>query len=255
MGREIMRAIAASEPSLQLAGVWVRPDSPLLDRPMTEFAGPAASEVTASCDLSAVLATADVAIDFSLPAAVPNILQEAVKARKALVCGVSGLDQDTLTLMQSAARTVPLFYDRNMSIGVALLRRMVEQSGQVLGEGFSATISDLHHAEKRDAPSGTALMLGETLAAARGQDFKSVMRYDSEQAAVARNSDDIVFDVRREGLHPGAHTVVLAGPDENLSFSHTVTDRRVFAVGALRAAKWLHERPPGLYSMQDLLQG
>lgn len=255
MGREIMRAIAASEASLQLSGVWVRPDSELLDRPMTEFAGSAANGVTASCDLPSVVEAADVAIDFSLPDALPGILEVSVKARKALVCGVSGLDQDSLAAVQSAARTVPLFYDRNMSIGVALLRRMVEQSGRVLGSGFAARISDLHHAEKRDAPSGTALMLGETLAQARGQDFDSVMRYDAEQPAIAQNSDEIVFDVRREGLHPGAHTVVLTGPDENLSFSHTVTDRRVFAVGALRAAQWLHGRPPGLYSMQDLLGG
>lgn len=252
MGREIMACIR-DDPGLALAGVWVRPGSRLLGASMAEYAGPGASPVVASSDLPAVLANADVAIDFSLPAATPAILDAVQRASTPLVCGVSGLSADLQAALRRTADVAPVFYERNMSIGIAVMRRLVADAARLLGPEFSASVHDLHHAAKLDAPSGTALMLGEALAAARKQAFAEVMRYSADGTPTARNNADIVFDVRREGQHPGNHTVRFAGAAETLAISHDVSDRRVFAIGAVRAARWLRDRPAGFYGMQDML--
>jgi 4-hydroxy-tetrahydrodipicolinate reductase len=252
MGREIMACIN-EDPGLTLAGVWVRPGSSLLGVSMAEYAGPGAAAVTASSDLPAVLAAADVAIDFSLPAATPAILDAVCKSSTPLVCGVSGLNADLQAALQRAAGAVPVFYERNMSIGIALMRRLVADAARLLGPDFAASIHDLHHAAKLDAPSGTALLLGEALAAARNQVFADVMRYNADGTPAARSDGDIVFEVRREGQHPGSHTVRFQSAAETLSIRHDVSNRRVFASGAVRAARWLRGRPAGFYTMQDLL--
>lgn len=254
MGLELLAAIAADPERWQLAGLWVRPDLLSTAAELPGMPG-AASAVVVSSDLSAVIETADVAIDFTLPSATGNVLSCALDSNKPLVSGVSGLDTAQLEALRRASASIPLFYSRNMSIGIALLRRAVEEAGSVLGAEAEALISDLHHAAKIDAPSGTALLLGEALAAARGQDFGEVMRYDAAAGrGTRRHSGDILFEVRREGSHPGRHTVRLAARGETLMFTHDVRNRGVFATGALRAAGWLAGRPSGLYGMQDLLR-
>lgn len=220
MGRELLRLLPRPDDGLELAAVWSR-------RPL---------EVAAlvSDDLEKVVDAGDVVVDFTLADVTASVAASVQRARKPLVCGVSGLDSRAMAALQAAAESVPVFYERNMSVGVALLCRIVAEAGAVLGTGVSAEITDLHHAGKRDAPSGTALMLGEVLKAARGR-------------------DDIVYTVHREGTHPGHHSVRLTGNGETLTLAHEVGERRVFAAGALRAARWLHGRAPGLYGMQDLL--
>lgn len=256
MGREILSAMAADPARFRLAGLWVRDGQQAGAAVLTALAGAAAGDAIAHSDLPAVLADADVAIDFTLPEAACTVADAAKTAGKPLVCGVSGLGAAELAALRSAAQEIAVFYERNMSIGIALLRRAVEEAGRVFGAGAEAEISDLHHAAKIDAPSGTALLLGEALAAARGQDFGAVMRYDAASGhGTRRRAGDIVFDVRREGEHAGRHTVTLANGPETLSFRHEVRDRGVFAVGALRAASWLAGRPPGLYGMADMLAG
>jgi 4-hydroxy-tetrahydrodipicolinate reductase len=252
MGRQILAEIAHSDHCV-LGGVWVRPGSELLGIDMSRFAGASAKGVVASCDIDAALKGSDVAIDFSLPEAWPAVLNATLVSNIALVCGVSGLSHDDLHAMREAARSIPLFYDRNMSIGVAVMRHLVRQAGALLDSDFSATIHYTHHAQKRDAPSGTALLLGETLARSRGQDFAQVMRYKPAEAALRGDPGDIVFHVVREGTHPGRHTLTLQSKAEQLAITHEVNDRRVFAIGALRAARWLSGKPAGLYDMQHLL--
>lgn len=251
MGRELISAVAAGGGNeVELASVWVRDRAALVDSlPVPERSVLDAAH--AGRDLDAVLARADVAIDFTLPAATLRILEAVAEAGKPLVCGVSGLDEAVMRRMRTLADSVPVFYDRNMSFGIAVLTALVTRAGGVLGPEFVAEVHETHHVHKRDAPSGTALKLGEALAAARRQDFGRVYRY-TERAPERQGPDDIVFLVTREGENPGEHSVVFRSEAETLELAHRVRDRRVFATGALRAAKWLIRQPPGYYQMSDL---
>ncbi len=228
MGSELQQAIAA-DAGLALAGVWTR-----------------------GKDLQSVLEPADVAVDFTLPQATIAILDAVVRLNKPLVCGVSGLDEEALARMRAAASSVPVFYDRNMSFGIAVMTELARRAGAALGPEFTAGILETHHVHKVDAPSGTALKLGEALADARGQDFASVYRYGGNEPPPRRSPDEILFSAAREGENPGEHTVVFSSGAETLELAHKVRNRRVFALGALRAARWLRRQQPGLYGMRDL---
>jgi len=213
------QAIAASvdqHPDLRLAGIWTRDD-----------------------DLDALVASADVVIDFSLPEGTEQVLAAVVRHKKPLVCGVSGLDDERMSLLESAAAEIPLVYDRNMSLGIAVLERSVREAAATLGANFEVRIAETHHVHKKDAPSGTALKLGEAVAEARGDSDTAAIRYESE----------------RRGEVPGDHEVTMSSSTESVSFAHSVTTRQVFADGALRAAQWLAGQPPGRYGMQDVLFG
>lgn len=248
MGRQVLRAIV-ERPDVALGGVWVRRAGELSDRDLDAIGGDAASS-----DLAAVIDGADVALDFTLPAANGAIVEAVVAAGKPYVCGVSGLDDSDLASMRAAARAIPVFHDRNMSLGVAVMRRLAEGAAAVLGEDFPVRIHDTHHAGKRDAPSGTALLLGEALAAGRGRRLRDVMHYDPDgDPPTPIAPGDIVFHVTRAGEYPGRHEVCFEGTAERLTLIHDVGDRAVFALGALRAARWVVAQPPGLYDMQDLL--
>jgi 4-hydroxy-tetrahydrodipicolinate reductase len=252
MGREIIRAMTGND-ELRLAGVWARKKSPALQKYVAESAGPAAGAVAISDDLASVLNAADVAIDFSLPEAAHKVLDAVLAAAKPLVIGVSGLDRAAIDELEDVARTIPILYDRNMSLGIAVLDGLVRQAVASLGAGFEAEIHETHHRHKVDAPSGTALKLGASLAAARNQDFEAVKRYEPAGLERPLAPGEIGFEVRREGEIPGEHTVILYNEAERLELKHAVSSRRVFADGALRAAQWLSDRPPGLYAMRDLL--
>jgi 4-hydroxy-tetrahydrodipicolinate reductase len=252
MGQEIMRAMVGND-ELRLAGVWARNKSPALQKYVAESAGPTAGAIAISDDLASVLNAADVAIDFSLREATHKVLVAVLAAAKPLVIGVSGLDRAAVDELEDAARTIPILYDRNMSLGIAVLDGLVRQAVASLGAGFEAEIHETHHRHKVDAPSGTALKLGASLAAARNQDFESVKRYEPAGLERPLAPGEIGFEVRREGEIPGEHTVILYNEAERLELKHAVTSRRVFANGALRAAQWLSDRPPGLYAMRDLL--
>jgi len=241
MGHEIQSCIEESE-DLQMASIWVRDDS-------IDDSG---SPCVQSMDLTAVLAPADVAIDFTLPAATDQVIDAVTDAHVPLVCGVSGLTEDSRQHIADVSKEIPILYDRNMSFGVAVMQQLVRLAGSNLGEQFEAEIHETHHVQKIDAPSGTALQLGETLAASRGQNFADVYHYDEDDDSLPVRGD-IQFKVERCGEVPGEHTVLLKSTDEVMSLTHSVTDRRVFAVGAIRAARWLVTQSPGLYSLQDLV--
>jgi len=213
------QAIAArleEQPDLQLAGIWTR-----------------------DADLGALLGDSDVLIDFSLPSGTEAVLDAVIQHQCPLVCGVSGLSDGQMQKLEAAAASVPLVYDRNMSLGVAVLGRSVRDAAAALDGDFKVVISETHHIHKKDAPSGTALKLGEAVAGARGDE----------------NTDAIEYQVERIGEVPGDHEVVFSSRNERLSFSHSVTSRDVFADGALRAARWILGRPAGLYRMCDVLFG
>ncbi len=213
------QAIAASIPqhaNLDLVGNWQRGQN-----------------------IDELVADADVVIDFSLPEATECVLEAVVRHRKPLVCGVSGLNDAQLTLLDEACRTIPLVFDRNMSLGIAVLERSVRDAAAALGDKFEVRVSEVHHEHKKDAPSGTALKLGEAIASSRGH----------------RGDDSVQYEVERRGEVPGEHKVSMASATEELIFAHSVTTRQVFVEGALTAAQWVVGRPPGRYSMQDVLFG
>ena len=190
-------------------------------------------------DLAAAIADADVVIDFSLPEATTQVAIESARQNKPLVCGVSGLDDVETEALKAAATKIPVLYDRNMSFGIAVLDAAIREVGRSLGEGFGFRIEETHHAHKKDAPSGTALKLGDGLI----------------EAGAAESHDDIDYRSERVGEVPGDHSVIFESATERLEFSHSVTTRDVFADGALRAAVWLAGKPPGWYSMRDVLFG
>ncbi|MBT8083073.1 MAG: 4-hydroxy-tetrahydrodipicolinate reductase [Gammaproteobacteria bacterium] len=211
------QAIAAgleSEAGMELAGIWARGD-----------------------DLDALVRDADVVIDFSLPDGTLQVLDAVIRHGTPLVCGVSGLGEEHLHRMVEAAATIPVVYDRNMSIGIAVLTRAVRDAAASLGPHFDVHIAEVHHVHKKDAPSGTALKLGEAIAAARGEQGTGSVEFESE----------------RRGEVPGEHEVVMRSPTETLTLAHAVTTRQVFADGAIRAARWVVDRAPGRYNIGDVL--
>ena len=199
--------------------------------------------------MQALAESAHVLIDFTLPGPTVLIAEAATNAGVPLVCGVSGLDDASLDALAAAAATVPVFYDRNMSIGVAVLQQLVGVAAPVLADGYRTQIHETHHVHKVDAPSGTALKLGEAIAASRGKSLQDLARYEDDPVSPG----DIQFDVTRRGEVPGDHAVVFEGTNEVLELRHSVSDRRVFADGALKAARWLSSRSPGLYSMRNMV--
>lgn len=213
MGQSIA-SVLDNHGQLECAGIWGRGD-----------------------DLDAIVADAHVLIDFSLPEANDEVIGTVLRHRKPLVCGVSGLSGTQMAKIEEAAASIPLVYDRNMSLGIAVLERAVREAAASLGADFEVRISEVHHVHKKDAPSGTALNLGEAVAGARGETGTGSVEFTSE----------------RRGEVPGDHEVVMASPAERLTFAHSVTTREVFADGAVRAAAWVVSQPPGFYRMRDLL--
>jgi len=188
-------------------------------------------------DLDALASSADVVIDFSLPDGTAQVLEAVLRRKKPLVCGVSGLNDALMARLDEVARHVPLVYDRNMSLGIAVLERSVRDAAASLGGDFEVAISEVHHVHKKDAPSGTALKLGEVIAEARGE----------------RGTASVSFTSERRGEVPGDHEVVMRSATETLTFAHSVTSRQVFADGAVRAGRWVVGQKPGRYAMRDVL--
>ena len=215
MGKAIAAGIDAQQ-DLELVGTWGRGD-----------------------DLDALVRDADVVIDFSLPDGTMQVIDAVMAHGKPLVCGVSGLDDAQMARVDEAAAAIPVVYDRNMSLGIAVLARSVRDAAASLGMDFDVEIAEVHHVHKKDAPSGTALKLGEIVAGARGEQGTGSVQFQSE----------------RRGEVPGDHEVVMSSPTERLSFAHSVTTRQVFADGALRAARWIVGQGPGRYGMSDVLFG
>jgi len=246
MGRQILQVIGDRN-DCDVAGVWAR---------RSGNSGKLGN-ISTNANLADLLASADIAVDFTLPAATDEILNAAVAVDIPLVCGVSGLSEPQLAHLRDAASRIPILYDRNMSFGIALLTDLVRRAAKSLGSEFSAEIHETHHVHKKDAPSGTALLLGEALADGRGESFDDVYHYDG----ASDKTDDqhappvgaIEFKVTRKGEVPGDHTVVFSTASERVSLAHSVADRRVFAQGAVIAALWLKSRRPGQYRMADIL--
>jgi len=194
----------------------------------------------------------DVIVDFSAPAALQASLDRAVSAGVPILIGTTGLDDLASNRIELAARKVAVLRAANTSLGIAVLSDLVERAAGVLGTDWDIEIVEMHHRSKADAPSGTALALGD--AAARGRGGKSTEERFRLGTGLTREPGAIGYAALRGGTVPGDHDVVFAGPDERVILSHRAESRAIFARGALAGARFLRGKPPGLYSMRDVIE-
>jgi 4-hydroxy-tetrahydrodipicolinate reductase len=253
MGQSLVRALreATAASTLRLSGALASAESSRLGQDAA--ADGAATGVTVTADPRVSLACAAVAVDFSLPQCVADHTRACIEAGVPILVGTTGFDAASRAVIELAARKIPVLIAPNTGIGVNVMARLVATAARALGPGYDVEIGEVHHRMKRDAPSGTALALGEAVAAARGQLLSSVAVFERRGAAAPRGPGTIGFAVMRAGDVVGEHTVIFAGAGERIEITHRATDRIIFARGALTAAAWLLGQPAGLYGMENVL--
>lgn len=252
MGRALVRAIAETDGAV-LAGALEAPESELIGKDAGVLAGLPGSGIAVSADLWSLSANADGILDFTVPAA--TIANVAIAAERGLVhvIGTTGLSASDMAVIRSVTSRTAVVQSGNMSLGVNLLAALVKRMAQALDESFDIEVLEMHHKAKIDAPSGTALMLGQAAADGRKVDLDQRAVRGRDGITGAREAGDIGFASLRGGTVSGDHSVIFAGPYERIILSHHAEDRMIFAHGALKAAKWAFGKPPGLYSMSDVL--
>jgi 4-hydroxy-tetrahydrodipicolinate reductase len=252
MGRALTRVIADT-PGAVLVGALEAPGSALLDKDAGVLAGLEANGVMLSADLWAMSEKADGILDFTVPAA--TIANVAIAAQRRLVhiIGTTGLSASDDAVIKSVTNRAIVVKSGNMSLGVNLLAALVKRVARSLDDSFDIEILEMHHKAKVDAPSGTALMLGEAAAAGRNITLQAHSARGRDGLTGARRSGDIGFASLRGGSVTGDHSVIFAGSMERIELTHRAEDRTMFAQGALKAALWAHGKTPGLYSMNDVL--
>jgi 4-hydroxy-tetrahydrodipicolinate reductase len=250
MGQALIRALREGSP-FHLRGAIASPASSRLGQDAA--AEGQATGVAITSDTAAALPPGSMALDFSLGSAVAEHARLCSEAGVPLLVGTTGFDAATRAALERAAGKIAVLLAPNTSIGVAVLSKFVEQATVALGAAYDIEILEAHHSSKRDAPSGTALSLGEAAAGARGMALEDVAVYDRHAAGIPRRPGSIGFSAVRAGDIVGEHTVMFAAEGERLELTHRVTDRLTFARGALRAAAWLSLQPKGLYRMRDVV--
>lgn len=253
MGQEITR-IAARRQQLRVGAAVEGVGSPAVGRDLGDIAGIGNLGVTIVDHLETAFAAADVAVDLSLPKATVNVIDAALATDTALVCGTTGLEDSTLSLFDSAAKRIPVLYTPNLSPGIAVLSALVEQASAALGGDYDIEIVEMHHRDKVDAPSGTALALAEAAARGAKTDLAETLQVGRAGQVGKRPASEIGVHAVRGGGVFGDHTVILAGQHERIELSHMAASRSLFAEGALRAAQFLSGKPPGRYTMADVLR-
>jgi 4-hydroxy-tetrahydrodipicolinate reductase len=252
MGRTLVKAISDT-PGLMLAGATESEGSPLLGQDSGVLAGLPPNRVLVTSAVRPLTLAADVILDFTVPAATVKLAPLAAETKLAHIIGTTGMAAADDAIVAEAAKKTVVMKSGNMSLGVNLLAVLTKQVAQALGEEFDIEIVEMHHNKKIDAPSGTALLFGEAAAAGRGVDLKTHAERGRDGHTGARKVGAIGFASLRGGNVAGDHSVIFAGQDERIELTHKATDRMIFARGALHAAKWTQGRPPGLYSMLDVL--
>src|ERR1700741_5382772 len=252
MGRTLTRVIAGT-PGAVLPGALEAPGSELLGKDAGVLAGLPETGVKLSADLWTLSANADGILDFTVPAA--TIANVAIAAERGLVhiVGTTGLSVSDMAVIKSVTSRAVVVQSGNMSLGVNLLAALVKRVAQSLDPSFDIEILEMHHRGKVDAPSGTALMLGEAAAAGRKLKGDEHSARGLDGVTGVRRTGDIGFASFRGGTAAGDPSVIFGGPSERLTLSHLAEDRPLFAHGVLKAALWAHGRKPGLYTMADVL--
>lgn len=252
MGRTLIEAVDMSDGCVLSAAIE-RPDSTLIGADAGELAGLGKKGVEVVGDLAAVVDQIDVLIDFTAPVATLANAKACADAGKRIVIGTTGFDDAQKEELLACQAAMPMCMAANYSVGVNLCFKLTEIATKVLGDDVDIEIYEAHHRHKVDAPSGTALRLGEVVADALGRDLKQVAVYGREGQTGARQRDTIGFATVRGGDIVGDHTVMYAADGERVEITHKASSRMSFARGAVRAAKWLAGQNSGLYDMQDVL--
>jgi 4-hydroxy-tetrahydrodipicolinate reductase len=255
MGRRIVALAEAGTDARVVAAIEI-PGSHLIGKDAGEIAGAAKLDVPIVADFPAAVANAPrgaVAIDFTAPEAAVQHAREAASTATPIVVGTTGLTAEQKAELHSLSTRTPLLLSANMSVGVNVLLALVGDAVRRLGPGFDIEIVELHHNRKKDAPSGTALALAEAAAAGAGLDPGTAFKLSREGLVGERAAGEIGIVALRGGDNVGEHTVMLIGSGERVELSHRASSRDCLAIGAVRAGAWLFGKPPGLYSMQDVL--
>lgn len=252
MGKTLVEAVAAN-PDTTLTAALERPSSSLIGADAGEVAGLGRNGIVVVDSLDSVLSQFDVLIDFTAPAATLANLQQCHQHGKRMVIGTTGFNAEQKTALLELAHRTGAVIASNYSIGVNLCFKLLDTAARVLGDDVDIEVYEAHHRHKVDAPSGTALRMGEVVAQALGRDLDNVAVYGREGQTGARARDTIGFATVRAGDIVGDHTVMFAADGERVEITHKASSRMSFARGAVRAAQWLHTQPAQLYDMQDVL--
>ncbi|MEE9384629.1 MAG: 4-hydroxy-tetrahydrodipicolinate reductase [Nannocystaceae bacterium] len=250
MGKTLLRTIMESD-DLSLAAAVDRSGGPGTGLDAGQLAGLHNSGIRVTDELEP--RHGQVVVDFSLPEATIANLERCLSAEVPMVLGTTGISEQTETLIEDAANRIPIVAAANYSVGLTLLIQLAAIGARALGKGWDAEIFELHHRHKRDAPSGTALRIGQAVAAATARDFADVVVPHRTGTNRPRREDEIGVVAARGGDSVGEHTLMFLGNQERLELTHRALNRSIFANGALRSARWLSNREPGLYDMVDVL--
>lgn len=252
MGTAVTRLVAASS-DCTLTGAATEPGHAQLGQDAGLAAGARRLDVAIADSAEAAVAQCDVVIDFTAASAFDSHLAACVARRCALVLGTTGLSDAQFERLDAAARQIPVVYGRNMSVGVLVFTELARVAARLLGAEADIEIADTHHRNKLDAPSGTALQLGEAIAAELGLKLDDVAVFDRFASRSPRRQGSIGFSSVRAGSIVGDHDLLFALDEEIIHLQHRALDRTTFARGALRAARWVVGRPPRRYAMSDVL--
>lgn len=249
MGRSLMELLLAQEKAVLAAGL-LRPSSPDWAEATVLIEAQGGKAVT---DVEALFSQSDIVLDFSHPLLTLDLVRQAEKEGVPLVIGTTGHTASQLARIKKASGKVPVLLAPNTSIGIALLAKAVHEFAALLNSDWDIEICEMHHRKKQDAPSGTALHLGQAAARGRGGDLSKLSAIGNRGGL--RKKGTIGFASLRGGDVTGEHTILFARPGERLELAHKVTDRRIFAAGALEAGLWLVRQKPGFYGMAEMLKG
>ena len=252
MGKTLIEAVYNTE-GLSLAAAIERADSSLIGADVGELAGVGKLGVMLASSIEAVVNDFDILIDFTTPETTVHNLAVCAKHNKKIVIGTTGFDEAGLSAIDIAAQTIPVIFAANFSVGVNLCLKLLKQAAEVLNDGYDIEIIEGHHRHKVDAPSGTALRMGEVVADTLGRDLKQCAVYGREGITGARDPNTIGFATIRAGDIVGDHTVLFATEGERVEITHKASSRMTFAKGAARSCSWLASKNKGLYDMQDVL--
>ena len=252
MGRSLIEACQQTD-GLEITVALEHPESTLLGSDAGDLAGIGKLDIAVGADLAAVTDNFDVLIDFTRPESTLANLEICRQAGRRMVIGTTGFSDEQKAQIVAAAEDIAIVFAPNMSVGVNLCLKLLDTAARVLGDDVDIEIIEAHHRHKVDAPSGTALRMGEVVAAALGRDLKTCAVYGREGHTGARERNTIGFETIRAGDIVGDHTVLFAGAGERVEITHKASSRMTFANGAVRAAAWLMVQESGLFDMQDVL--
>ncbi len=252
MGKTLIEACHVAD-GCQLTAAFERADSSLLGADAGELAGIGRNGVVVSGDMAAQQAEFDVLIDFTSVESTLNHLSICQQYNKQIIIGTTGFSAEQKQTIANTAQHIAVVFAPNMSVGVNLCLKLLQQAAAVLNEDYDIEVIEAHHRHKVDAPSGTALRMGEVVAETLGRDLSECAVYGREGQTGARDANTIGFETIRAGDIVGDHTVMFATDGERVEITHKASSRMTFAKGAVRAAKWLQDKDKGLFDMQDVL--